>query len=258
MAAETILQRLDAEFDNPPEQIRAVVALLEAGLSPLFLHLFRPDETGDPGEERIAAIDERRRFLEELEARKAAQLELAVERGHDVEALRALLTDSVDQDLLDDVDHLLRPHEHKAMAQVAELGLSSLVDQIHRHELGERTPQEVAAEHVAPDRGLNTPDEVLAQVVLGLAERYGEDPELRMRVRAELSRGILQAKAASPELAGGEKGAKDPKSSKRYEQFFSRISVKYSFRTPSTWSCSPAPIAIRQSLSPKRERTLRP
>ena len=40
MVAEQILQRLEAEFDSPPEQIRAVADLLAAGASPEFVALF--------------------------------------------------------------------------------------------------------------------------------------------------------------------------------------------------------------------------
>ncbi|MDA0374483.1 MAG: helix-hairpin-helix domain-containing protein, partial [Planctomycetota bacterium] len=196
MVAEQILQRLEAEFDSPPEQIRAVADLLAAGASPEFVALFRRDETGDPGEERVQAIAERLRFLSELEARKTLLLEQAATRGPDVEELCALLKDSVDQDLLDDVDHYLRPHEHKAEAQVERLGLGALVDRIHRHDLDGKTPQEVAAGFVrADEEGVADADQVLAQVVLALAERYGEDPSLRARIRGELARGLLTAEA---------------------------------------------------------------
>lgn len=196
MVAEQILQRLEAEFDSPPEQIRAVADLLAAGASPEFVALFRRDETGDPGEERVQAIAERLRFLSELEARKTLLLEQAATRGPGVEELCALLKDSVDQDLLDDVDHYLRPHEHKAEAQVERLGLGALVDRIHRHDLDGKTPQEVAADFVrAHEEGVADADQVLAQVVLALAERYGEDPSLRARIRGELARGLLTAEA---------------------------------------------------------------
>ena len=109
MVAEQILQRLEAEFDSPPEQIRAVADLLAAGASPEFVALFRRDETGDPGEERVQAIAERLRFLSELEARKSLLLEQAASRGPGIEELTALLHDSVDQDLLDDYYQSMRP-----------------------------------------------------------------------------------------------------------------------------------------------------
>ncbi len=64
MASEAILQRLQAEFDNPSEHILAIIALLERGAGSQFIHSFRRDETGDPGYERVAAIEERLNLLQ--------------------------------------------------------------------------------------------------------------------------------------------------------------------------------------------------
>lgn len=214
MVAESTLRRLEAEFDTPPHLIRAIVDLLEAGASPQFVAMFRRDECGDPGEDRAVAIHERLRFLSELDRRRENLLLLAEQRAAegsaaiDLAALRALLADTVDQDLVDDVDHALRPHEHRAEARLTELGLTELFARIHRHELGEQSPQDAAAPYVDPARGLTEVDQVLAQVVLALAERYGEDPALRAAVRAELSRGILEAKAVATKRGkSGRRGA---------------------------------------------------
>ena len=81
MVAESTLRRLEAEFDTPPDLIRAIVDLLEAGASPQFIAMFRRDESGDPGEERVVAIHERLRFLSELERRRESLLQLAEQRA---------------------------------------------------------------------------------------------------------------------------------------------------------------------------------
>ncbi|MBI5849962.1 MAG: S1 RNA-binding domain-containing protein [Planctomycetes bacterium] len=207
--AESTLRRLEAEFDTPPHLIRAIVDLLEAGASPQFVAMFRRDECGDPGEDRAVAIHERLRFLSELDRRRENLLLLAEQRAAegnaaiDLETLRALLADTVDQDLIDDVDHALRPREHRAEARLTELGLAELFARIHRHELGAQSPQDAAAPYVDPARDLTEIDQVLAQVVLALAERYGEDPALRAAVRSELSRGILEARAVATKRGKG-------------------------------------------------------
>ncbi|MCC6783879.1 MAG: S1 RNA-binding domain-containing protein [Planctomycetes bacterium] len=212
MVAESTLRRLEAEFDTPPDLIRAIVDLLEAGASPQFIAMFRRDESGDPGEERVVAIHERLRFLSELERRRESLLQLAEQRAQEgnatfeLAAMKQLLDDCVDQDLIDDIDHALRPREHRADARLAELGLTELLRRFAAHELGEQTPQDAAQAYLAPERGLNEIDQVLTQIVLALAERYGEDPALRAAVRAELSRGILEAKATP----GAEGGANKP------------------------------------------------
>lgn len=198
MLAESILQRLEAEFDSPPETIRAVAGLLDEGASPEFIALYRRDETGDPGEERVVALAERLRSLQEIESRRETLLqflEMPVGEGMTAppEGLRDLISGTVDQEVLDDVDHALRPAEHKSENRVRELGLGDLFDRIARHELGDDDARSLASELARDEDGVRSADEVLAQIVLALGERYGEDPVIRQRIRAELSRGILKA-----------------------------------------------------------------
>ena len=216
MLAESILQRLEAEFDSPPETIRKIAELFEQGATPEYIALFQRDETGDPGEENLVQLHERLRFLQELETRKATLLDhaAALERT-DVAELKDLLEGTVDQDFVDDVDHLLRPHEHKLETRVRELGLGDLLDAILAGDLGGRPLSELAESKVDPEHGLASADDVLAQLVLALAERFGEDPKLRSAIRNELSRGILKAEPADggldqhvePEAAAAEEAA---------------------------------------------------
>ncbi len=210
MESEAILQRLQAEFDTPPDHIKAIVDLLSAGASPLFIAHYRRDETGDPGEGRCEAIAERLAFLTELEGRKPAISELAKGREAELGSLAANLDQCFDQELLDELDHYLRPHEHTADARVAKLGLTDLVDAIRKNQLGDKTPLSAAADYVSEEKGLASEDAVLEAVALALAERWGENPELRKQARNELSRGILKASAAAP----------GTKAAKRYQDFF--------------------------------------
>ncbi|MBK8976407.1 MAG: helix-hairpin-helix domain-containing protein [Planctomycetes bacterium] len=205
MVVESILQRLEAEFDSPPDAIRAVAELVSAGGSPEFITLFRRDETGDLGEERVAAISERLRTLEEVEQRRTLLLERAREHGRaDLAELEELLGGVVEQDVLDDVDHLLRPLEGRAETRVRELGLGELLDALLAHELGEQSPRQFAERFVRDEDGLRSTDEVLAQAVFALSERFGDDPRLRQRIRAELARGILEASARAVEPRGAQ------------------------------------------------------
>ncbi|MEO0480180.1 MAG: Tex-like N-terminal domain-containing protein [Planctomycetota bacterium] len=204
MVPEPILRRLEAEFDSPPESIRATAELLFDGATPEFVALFRRDESGDLGEERILAISERLSLLRELDTRRTTIVEHA-EQAHanageerppalSMDELRSLLDHSVDQDLYDDVEHFLRPHEHKAEAAAHALGLDPLLERILTFDLGDKSLADHANEFVDASKNLNTSDEVLGQVILALAERFGEDPRLRATVRQELGRGILEAK----------------------------------------------------------------
>ncbi len=210
MASESVLRRLAAEFDDPPQAIGALVDLLADGAPSQFIATYRRDETGDLSEDRIAAIQERWHFLQDLEARKAAILQQATERGSSTDRLQATLAETYDQDLIDDIYQLLRPRRRTPGMQAEERGLGPLAEAIHHRQLGARTLPEIVADYMSAERGLATAEAVLVGALYILAERYAADPELRAQVRDELSRGLLKASAAAP----------DRKGAGRYREFF--------------------------------------
>ncbi len=210
MASESVLQRLAAEFDDSPETISAVVDMFERGASPQFIARYRRDETRDPGEERLTALEERWHFLHDLEARKEAILEQAQQRAGVTDELRETLAQTYDQDLLDDIYQSFRPRRRTPGVQAAERGLGPLAEAIHHRQLADKSLQELAADYISAENELPTAEAVLEGVLHILAERYAADPQLRAQLRNEMSRGVLKAEATSPNRKGA----------KRYQEFF--------------------------------------
>ena len=210
MATESVLQRLRAEFDTPPELMGPVVELLQSGATAQFIARFRRDESGDLGEERIATIEERLHFLQELEARKEAILQQARERGSATDELLATLEGCYDQDLLDDIYQSFRPRRRTPAMQAEEKGLGPLALAVRHRSLGGQPLEDAAQTYVSEANGLPNVETVLEGVLLILAEQYASDPQLRAQVRDELGRGILKASVTAP----GAKGAQ------RYKEFF--------------------------------------
>lgn len=210
MASSSILQRLQAEFDSPPEAIEAVVASLEDGAPIRFISRFRREESGEMGEERIQAIDERLHFLQELETRKEAIRQQATERNALTDELQQELESCFDQDLLDDIFHSFRPRQRTAAVQAEEKGVGPLAMAIQHRQLGERSLRDAADEYISGEKGLGTPEAVLEAALIILSDRFAGDPKLRASFRDELSRGIMKATATAP----------DHKRAQRYKQFF--------------------------------------
>lgn len=210
MASQSTLDRLQAEFDSPPEAIAAAVSLLEDRASPAFIARNRRWATGNMHEERLHAIAERLHFLSEIEARKQAIGRQAEERGGLSAELQQVLEHSVDQDLLDDIYQSMRPRRRTAAMQMEEKGLGALALAIRHRQLGDLSLQDAAKEYVAEDKGLPSIEAVLEGVALILSEQIAHDPAIRARFRDELSRGLLKARAVSPDQGGAS----------RYKEFF--------------------------------------
>ena len=123
MASESVLSRLEAEFDAPAASIRAVVSLLEQGAPAQFVSRYRRDQAGDLGEERICALEERFHFLQDLQARKDAILQQAESKSAVTSELTETLASTYDQDLLDDIYQSFRPKRRTVAMQAEEKGV---------------------------------------------------------------------------------------------------------------------------------------
>lgn len=210
MASEATLDRLFAEFDSPPDQIRAVVDRLEENALPVYLARYQRWAVGNLGEDRIHAIAERLHALTEIEQRKAAIRQQAEERGTWTEELAATLATSTDQDLVDDLYQALRPRRRGMAMQMEEKGLLPLALAIQHRQLGDQDLPTIAAQYLAPEQGLDAIEKVLEGAVWILSDRISHDPKTRARCRDELRRGILKARAVDPD-----RGADS-----RYQEFF--------------------------------------
>jgi protein Tex len=210
MASPAALDRLCAEFDNPPDHIAAATALLEEGATPAYLARFQRHRVGNLSEDRLHAIAERLWLLNELEQRKQAILQQAEQQGRNTAELQAVLQGSVDQDLIDDIYQSLRPRRRGIALQMEELGLLPLAMAIQHRQLGEQSLQEVATTYLAPDKGLSQPEQVLEGALLILSDKIGHDPATRAAFRQELRHGILRARAVNP----------DSGASARYREMF--------------------------------------
>ena len=206
MASEATLERLCAEFDSPPEHIRAAVLLFEDAATPAFLARYRRYAVGNLSEERLHAIADRLHTLTELEQRKQAILQQAEERGRRTPELEATLATSVDQDMIDDLYQSMRPRRRGIAMQMEEKGLMPLAMALQHRQLGEQSLHDLANAYVAADKGLPTPESVLEGALIILVDRIVHDPMTRARFRSELKGGVLRARAVNPDQAGKDPG----------------------------------------------------
>jgi uncharacterized protein len=215
MASQATLDRLCAEFDSAPDHIAAAVAAFDEGATPEYLARYRRHAVGNLHEDRLAAIADRLHTLNELEQRKQSILQQAEERGKKTAELEAIVADSVDQDLIDDLYQSMRPRRRGIAMQMEEKGLLPLAMAIQHRQMGEQSLQELANTYVDAAKGLDSPEKVLEGALLILADRIMNDPTTRARFRSELRGGILRARAVNPDDAG-----KEQSPAARYKDLF--------------------------------------
>ena len=210
----SIEQRLALELAAKPAQVAAAVALLDEGATVPFIARYRKEATGGLDDIQLRLLEERLRYLRELEARRAAILSSIEEQGKMTPALLSAISLAEDKTRLEDL-YLPYKLKRRTKAQIAaEAGLTELADALLSNP--ELLPEEEAIKYFKPafstDNGDN-PGVADAKAALDgarqiLMERFAEDASLLQALREYLTEhGVVESKVIEGKQDAGEKFA---------------------------------------------------
>ncbi len=119
----SITGRIAGELGVREEQVRAAVELLDGGATVPFVARYRKEATGALDDAQLRTLEERLRYLRELEDRRGAILESVGSQGRLDDALRARILAAETKAALEDLYLPYKP-KRRTMAQIArEAGL---------------------------------------------------------------------------------------------------------------------------------------
>src|ERR1700722_1000660 len=121
-----IITQIAAELAVRDHQVAAAVGLLDGGATVPFIARYRKEATGTLDDAQLRTLDERLRYLRELEESRAAILASVAEQGKLTDELRAQLDSAETKARLEDLYLPYKP-KRRTKAQVArENGLEPL------------------------------------------------------------------------------------------------------------------------------------
>src|ERR1017187_2105062 len=199
-------RRIAEELGVREGQVAAAVELLDGGATVPFIARYRKEGTGTLDDAQLRTLEERLRYLRELDERRGAILESIRSQGKLDEALEAQIMAADSKARLEDIYLPYKP-KRRTKAQIArEAGLEPLAHQIlaePRHD-----PQVLAGAYVNAEKGV--PDEAAALDGARsiLVERFGEDADLIGALRERMwSRGRLVSRMREGKQEAGAKFA---------------------------------------------------
>ena len=206
----SIEQRLAVELAAKPNQIAAAVALLDEGATVPFISRYRKEVTGGLDDTQLRLLEERLRYLRELEDRRAAIIASIEEQNKMTPELLTAISLAEDKTRLEDL-YLPYKQKRRTKAQIAvEAGLQPLADAL----LADPTlvPETVAEAYLKPafttaagdNPGVADVKAALDGARQILMERFSEDATLLQSIREYLlDHGIVEtAVVAGKEEAG--------------------------------------------------------
>ncbi|WP_205878065.1 Tex family protein [Mycobacterium camsae] len=181
-AIKSVNARLAEELAIELPQVVAAVKLLDGGATVPFIARYRKEVTGSLDDGQLRTLEERLRYLRELDERRGAVLASIAEQGKLTDELKAALLSAGTKARVEDIYLPYKPKRRTKAQAAREAGLEPLADRL----ISDPTlvPETVAAEFA----GTDFPDVADAAAALEgarhiLIERAGEDAELVGAVR---------------------------------------------------------------------------
>lgn len=195
-----IIAKLAEEFHIRTAQVEQTVALIDEGNTIPFIARYRKEVTGGLSDVVLRDLDERLKYLRNLEERKEEVLRLIEEQGKLTEELKAEIEKA---EVLQRVEDLYKPFKQKKATRASkakEKGLEPLAMILYAQLLTDGAPEDAAAPFVDPEKEVHTPQEALAGACDIIAEMIADDPEITKDVRAKtLAIATLVTEAVDPE-----------------------------------------------------------
>ncbi|MFQ5751527.1 MAG: Tex family protein [bacterium] len=177
-------------------QVQHTIELLDEGNTVPFIARYRKEVTGGLNEEQIRQIEDRIRYLRNLEDRKTTVLDSIEKQGKLTPELKEKIEHATRLQEVEDLYLPYRPKKRTRATVAKEKGLESLAQLLLAQELEEGTIEEIAEPYIEPEKKLNSVADVLAGARDIIAEWISENAEVRKEIRSFTFRtGQLTAKA---------------------------------------------------------------
>ena len=180
---ESINQILARELNREQSHIDNVIQLLDEGNTIPFIARYRKELHGAMDDTALRTLAERLEYLRSLQERRETVKKSIEEQGKMTEELSEAIDNAATLAALED---LYRPYKQKrrTRATVAkEKGLDPLALRLFAQENGSPAPEELAAEFIDPEKGVETVEEALAGASDIVAEMISDDAEIRKLLR---------------------------------------------------------------------------
>ncbi len=210
----SIEHRLAAEIAAKPAQVAAAIALLDEGATVPFISRYRKEATGGLDDTQLRLLEDRLRYLRELEARRAAIIESITGQGKMTPDLLKAIALAPDKTQLEDLYLPYKPKRRTKVQIAQEAGLEPLADALLADPL--LNPEDEAANYLREpftnEQGDN-PGVTDAKAALDgarqiLMERFSEDAGLLQWLREYVQEhGIVESKVREGKEAAAEKYA---------------------------------------------------
>ena len=163
-------------------QVEAAINLIDEGNTIPFISRYRKEVTGALNDEQLRTLDERLKYLRNLEEKKQQVLSTIEEQGKLTEELKAQILAAETLVVVEDLYRPYRPKRRTRAIIAREKGLDGLAN-IILLQMTEKSLLEEAESYISEEKGVATAEEAIAGAKDIIAEGISDEAEYRMRIR---------------------------------------------------------------------------
>lgn len=173
-------------------QVEAAVTLLDEGNTVPFIARYRKEVTGELQDEQLRTVEERIKYLRNLEARRQEIINAITEQDKMTDELMASLMKAVKLQELEDLYLPYRPKKRTRAMIARERGLEPLAEMIVNDTVTSGNSLDIAKEYISED--VPTPEDAIQGASDIVAEIVSDSADFRATLRKRMwKEGFIQA-----------------------------------------------------------------
>ena len=180
-------------------QVEAAVGLIDEGNTIPFISRYRKEVTGSLNDEQLRTLDERLKYLRNLEEKKEQVLATIEEQGKLTEELKAQILAAETLVVVEDLYRPFRPKRRTRAMIAREKGLEGLANIISL-QMTDKTLEVEAEQYLSAEKGVETVKDAIEGAKDIIAESISDEAEYRIRIRKmTFDNGRITSVAKDPE-----------------------------------------------------------
>ena len=180
------------ELGVKPGQVESAVTLLDEGNTVPFIARYRKEVTGELQDEQLRTIEERIKYLRNLETRRQEIINAITEQDKMTDELMASLMKAVKLQELEDLYLPYRPKKRTRAMIARERGLEPLAEMIVNDTVTSGNPLDFAKEYISEE--VPTPEDAIQGASDIVAEIVSDSADFRATLRNRMwKEGFIQA-----------------------------------------------------------------
>ena len=194
-----IYKKIADELNIRESQVESAVKLIDEGNTIPFIARYRKEATGNLSDEVLRNLDERLKYLRNLEERKEEIIRLIDEQGKLTDELAVKIAGTMILAELEDIYRPFRPKKRTKATIAKEKGLEPL-SQIIYLQKEKKDINEIAKEYIDSEKGVETAEKAIDGALDIIAENIADDADYRKKIKSfDFREAVIKTKQAKEE-----------------------------------------------------------